>query len=152
MTFSESIEQQATLELVPIHSFPLVERRTVLKQVPSGEIAVEAGSDGLYLRFDCDCLDALSICKAQCCALVGTIVAEFEIEANPTLPVELDNELKSWVMVRDSDGYCNCLNRETRTCNIYETRPTTCRAFHCTRGAEQRGWKLSNRVHRQSEI
>jgi hypothetical protein len=135
-----------SLELVDSRMFPPIPRKTVLKELPSGEIRMESGADGAWLLFDCDCLDALPYCKAQCCGLIGTVVFPEELETKE-LPVEFDGE--TLVMARDADGFCSCLNRETRTCEVYEDRPMTCQQFHCTRGASQRGWKLANSVNRQ---
>ena len=130
---------------------PRIPQRFVLLRVPSGEIAVEQGADGLYLRFDCDCTHALPVCQAQCCGLIGTVVHQEELK-EISFPVEWDDELNQWVLQRASDGFCRCLDRDTRLCHIYSDRPHTCREFHCTRGADQRGWKLSNRVSRQSKF
>jgi Fe-S-cluster containining protein len=149
---SEDTESDAAISSKDkFQDFPTIPYRIVLKQVPSGEIAIERGSDGQYLRFDCDCIHALPYCQAQCCALIGTVIYEHEIEANPHLPYELDKERECYVLERGSDGFCRCLDRRTRLCTVYEDRPETCKQFHCTKGASQRGWKLSNKVHRQSE-
>lgn len=115
----------------------------------TGLISFDTGADGTYIRFDCDCLDALPYCKAQCCALVGTRVYPHEVE-NFDFPLEEEDYDGSLVMRRDPDGFCHCLDKNSRQCKIYENRPETCRSFHCTRGARMRGWKLSNRVHRHS--
>lgn len=139
-------EQQA--ELLPLQKdeAPTIERKYILKKVPSGEIRVEAGSDGLYLAFDCDCLDALPICQAQCCYLNGIGVRPNEEEKLDKY-LEWDYGLGQPVMIREADAGCTCLDRRTKRCTIYEDRPQTCHVFHCTRGARTRGWKLSNRVH-----
>lgn len=124
-----------------------IDRKTVLTTVPSGEIRIEDGADGAYLIFDCDCLDALPYCRAQCCALRGTCVHQEEIEyAN--YKVDWDEEMQRFTLHRDADGACTYLDRETKTCEIYENRPQVCRDFHCSRGALMRGWKLANSVHR----
>lgn len=129
--------------------FPKVSRKITLVTVPSGEIRLEQGGDGLYLQFDCDCTDALPWCQAQCCGLQG-----IEVERNEAIEldglVEWDDRFEMPVMKRDADAFCTCLNRETRSCEIYSDRPKTCREFHCTRGASVRGWKLSNSVHLQA--
>lgn len=138
------IEESSIVEIVP-----LVERKTILIQTPSGPIYTEAGSDGTWLKFDCDCLDALPICKAQCCFLHGIGVEPHEEERLDAY-LEWDEGLGMPVMIRDSDGGCVCLERSTRRCRVYDERPTTCRSYHCTRGASNRGWKLSNSVARQS--
>lgn len=132
-----------------LSEYPEVPRRTVLKEVPSGEIAVEQGADGIFLRFDCDCIDALSICQAQCCALPGTIVFPNELQ-KVEYPVAFDDSNETFVLERSSDSFCVCLDRKTRMCQIYQDRPNVCRDFHCTKGASQRGWKIPNSICRQS--
>ena len=128
---------------------PSIPRRVILKEVPSGEIAIEQGADGIFLRFDCDCMHALPYCQAQCCGLIGTAVFQEELEL-VDYPCEWDDSMGCWVLSRDSDGFCTCLDREHRLCSIYEDRPRTCKEFHCTRGASQRGWKIPNSVYRQA--
>lgn len=132
-----------------------IARNNVLKTFEDGgTISIEIGADGAYLRFDCQCLDALPYCFAQCCALRGTLVAKEEIKQNPVLAefVVEEQEFNAYLMMRDSDGFCTCLDRDTRRCTIYNDRPITCQQFHCTLGAHSRGWKLANQVHRQSNI
>lgn len=140
-----------TLQLTDFSELPSIPHRQILKTVPSGEIRVELGADGTFLQFDCDCLDALPYCQAQCCALKGTGVHPEELQAI-AYPVDWDGEIELAVMQRDADGFCTCLDRSTRRCGIYEDRPQVCQNFHCTRGAHVRGWKLANSVNRQSII
>ncbi|WP_445249022.1 YkgJ family cysteine cluster protein [Microcoleus sp. OTE_8_concoct_300] len=162
LTLNDLAEAQANgtynPKQLPVESveFSKVNHETVLKEFydtdgeKTGEIRLELGADGVYIQFDCDCIDALPYCQAQCCALIGTAVLPDELlEFNYPVDVSPESEVEI-TMKRSADGFCKCLNRESRTCNIYENRPNTCKTFHCTRGAEVRGWKLSNRVHRQS--
>lgn len=137
---------EGTSEKTKEISFDEVFRVTVLKSLPSGEIRIESGADGVYIVFDADCLDALPICKAACCGHPGTYIKPEELpllneiaeEIKKTIVVEHNGRL---LMRRESDGLCACLDRKTRTCNIYEDRPHVCRAFHCSRGIA-RGFKL----------
>lgn len=132
---------------------PNIPYRQTLKEVSSGEIRIERGADGAYLLFDCECLDALPYCHAQCCALRGIAVFPeqegFELD-NPPYNLVYNDELNFWEMQKGADGYCNCLDRETRRCGVYEDRPMTCKEFHCTRGVGMRGWKLPNVMTRHS--
>lgn len=137
------------LRIDDFSDFPDIPRRFVLRTVPSGEIAIEQGADGIFLRFDCDCTHALPVCQAQCCALPGTVVFSNEL-SELDYPVEWDESINNFVLRRDSDGFCHCLDKNKRLCTIYKDRPHTCREFHCTRGADQRGWKIPNSVCRQS--
>lgn len=157
--FADGEEIEEDIPEVPefdLRSAPEIERKKVIHQFinpdgeVTGEIRLDLGADGVYLQFDCDCLDALPYCKAQCCALVGTTV-DFEELQQFRYPVEFDSRVNGFILRRDADGYCTCLDRRSRRCGIYEARPNTCQNFHCTRGPDMRGWKLANRVHRQSE-
>lgn len=131
-------------------TLPVIPHRTILKKVPSGEIATERGADGTYLRFDCDCEHAIEHCHSMCCSLPGILVEEDEIErvekawakvSGGKVPAtERNHDDTQQVMKRDSDSWCRCLDRETRACRIYADRPATCRNFHCTRGEDARGW------------
>lgn len=140
-------EQPTKSDLVPLDfegtptkpSFDKIPQRVVIKEVDSGQIVIEQGN-GTWIRFECDCLDALPYCQAQCCGLPGTIVLPEEIDLG--YPVEFDERLNHWVLERGSDTFCVCLDRTTRLCGIHDHRPQTCRDFHCTRGANMRGWKL----------
>lgn len=148
--------QPLSLPLTP-NDFPPVPRYQVLKEFSdsngkSGEIRLELGADGVWLQFDCECTDALPYCQAQCCALIGTALLPEEL-AKFDYPVDYSpQDSTPFTMQRGADGFCECLNRSNRTCTIYENRPHTCQSFHCTRGADMRGFKLSNRVTRQSVI
>lgn len=145
----EQEQESEAIDALAAPIFPAVPRKQLIAKVPSGEIRIELGADGAYLMFDCDCLHALPYCKAQCCALKGTTVDPDEYNEGK-YEAEWADDLEVMVMKRDADGFCYALNRCTRTCEIYEDRPRTCQDFHCTRGANQRGWKLSNIVHRHS--
>lgn len=138
---NEKLDKQANLE-----DAPSVPRKTVLVELPSGEIRTEFGADGLYLVFDADCKDALPYCKAQCCGLKGTVVTGEEASTLSGLtsynPIDENIEMK-----RECDGFCIALDRDKRLCSVYEQRPNTCREFHCSRGL-QRGWKIPNGISR----
>ncbi|MFB2880873.1 YkgJ family cysteine cluster protein [Floridanema aerugineum] len=139
--------------------FPEIDRTTIIKEFPSGQIRLEAGSDGLFLVFDLDCLDALPYCKAHCCGHIGTVVLDEEVDDLNSLSQILEKRLLTYnhyidknryEMKRDCDGLCAALDRKTRTCEIYENRPRTCRVFHCSRGLN-RGFRLMS-VSRQKEL
>lgn len=133
-------------------------RRVVLVKLENGgEVRLESGDSGQWLQFDGECLDMLPYCRAQCCALTGTVVDEESQEklaqayGEKTAEVLLDfHSSREWiVMKRQADGRCIALDRETCKCTIYEHRPNTCSAFHCTKGSGMRGWPLGNAVTRQ---
>jgi hypothetical protein len=137
-----------------------VPQRAVLHKVKSGEIAIETGGDGVFLRFDCDCLDALPYCKAACCGLHGIDVTDEELKQKvtyrdeagkkkvlPMLSIVTKDDEDGPEMIRNSDSFCTCLHRGTRMCGIYNDRPATCRDFHCTKGPSMRGWRLDLARH-----
>lgn len=132
-----------------IKPFGEIPRKLVIAEVASGEIRIESGADGTYLLFDCECIDALPFCRAQCCALKGTMISPEEYDQGKYW-AEWSDELQGMVLRRDADGKCCYLDRGTCTCEIYSDRPNVCQQFHCTRGGDVRGWKLSNSVHRHS--
>lgn len=132
--------------------FPVVNHTTVLVELPNGQIRTEMGADGIWLMFDAPCLECLPYCKAHCCSCVGITTTEEESEdfLEKNIPLVFNYELGDFEMLKGADGFCCQLDRQTRTCTIYEDRPHTCRTFHCTRGYLQRGWKLSNLPNRLS--
>lgn len=134
------------------YDFPVIGHSTVLVKLPNGEIRTETGSDGTWLMFDAPCLECLPYCKAHCCSCTGILVTDDEVEeyADTSVKLTFNYELNSCEMTKSSDGFCHALDRQTRTCSIYEDRPHTCKTFHCTRGFLQRGWKLSNLPNRLS--
>lgn len=124
----------------------VVSRREVMVTVPSGEIAIETGGDGTFLMFDCECLDALPYCKAVCCTLPGIEITLAEAEqlgkGRPPHQAIVTPTGDGYSMRRAADAYCVCSDRSSRLCGIYPERPDVCSSFHCTRGADMRGWKL----------
>lgn len=131
-------------------SFPVVNHSTVLVKLPNGEIRTESGADGTWLMFDAPCLECLPYCKAHCCSCTGILLIEDEVEqySDQNIPTTFNFEADEFEMKKSADGFCSMLDRQTRTCTIYEDRPQTCRTFHCTQGYLQRGWKLSNLPNR----
>lgn len=138
-----------------------VPHRSVLVKVPSGEIAMEIGADGVFLRFDCDCMDALPHCKAACCSLHGISVTHEEAKQQvsmmpkgtkvPMASLTVIDPDDGPEMIRGSDGWCQCIDRGSRLCRIYASRPDTCKDFHCTKGPGVRGWKLGFTRHASHE-
>jgi hypothetical protein len=135
---SEKVPLDTTVQVQPGHA-PPVPNIAVLLKVPSGVISTEIGADGTYLRFDCDCLDALPYCKAACCSLCDTIVTDEEAASIGEHLVVRDHTGQA-VMRRRSDGYCCCNDPTTKLCTIYDDRPLTCSLFHCCRNPTTRGW------------
>ncbi len=111
--------------------------RQILKKLPSGQIVLEQGADGVYLRFECDCLDALPYCQARCCAIHG-----IELTSEEAATGKFHQSGDPPQLNRRSDGYCIYNDHGNCRCTIYKDRPGTCRDFHCTRGPYMRGWRL----------
>lgn len=124
-----------------------------------GEVRIEDGDSGTWLLFDGDCMDMLPYCRAHCCGLTGTMVFEKDIdrfdkaygEEVAEKLIDFHPQYDEFVMRRCADGRCIALDRDTHLCTVYENRPATCQKYHCTRGANMRGWKLTNHVNRQNE-
>lgn len=115
----------------------------------TGQISTQNGDGGTWLRFDCNCNDARPICRGHCCALKGAYLTPEETESG-IYDAYPDPENGVMQLRRESDGFCVYFNREKRICGIYENRPQVCKTFHCTQGADVRGWKLPNVVHRNT--
>lgn len=133
------------LDITQANAIP---RKTLVVDLPSGEIRTEVGADGIFMVFDCDCMDALPYCHANCCGMAGTLVRPDEVDKLDQMAEELRNRLvnfnphrKEHEMKRDADGFCTALDREKCLCTIYDNRPKTCQDFHCSRGMN-RGWDL----------
>ena len=124
--------------------------KTIIAQFKSGVIYTESGSDGTWILFDCDCLDALPYCRAHCCTLRGIVLEPAEYAKGIYDAAVWNDEAQMVELKRNSDGRCEYLDRRTCKCTIYEDRPATCQKFHCTRGAQSRGFPLPNAVYRHS--
>lgn len=121
-----------------------IPRKTIINSFPDGgEIRSEVGSDGTYIVFDCECLDAIDLCKAACCSMPGTFVMDDEIPAlnevaeRIGMGILIQQPNGKVAMKRDADGTCVCLDRDTRQCSIYDDRPKVCRHFHCSKGVSR---------------
>ncbi len=64
-------------------------------------------------------------CEAVCCRLTVVLADGDQVAAE--LVVRDANGIE--MMARGDDGWCVALDRATRRCSIYETRPATCRRF-----------------------
>jgi hypothetical protein len=121
---------------------PMAANRTriTLHTVPSGEIALETGADGLFLLFDCACQDAMPFCHGNCCTLHGLDLSTEEVQAGKYEMIDTDRgpQLK-----RGADGRCVYQDRYSFACSIWGEKPKLCHDFHCTRGPYMRGWKLT---------
>ena len=120
----------------------------ILKELKSGRIELVDGGDGIFLRFDCECKDALPYCRARCCNLPG-----IGVTLDEAMAMRRDRGA-AWIklhlipgdggveMRRAATGWCQQNDPTTKLCGIYEDRPHTCSDFHCTRSNDARGWRL----------
>lgn len=110
------------------------ERRVVLQEVKSG--LIESVSDGILTRieFNCDCLDALSVCHGLCCRMRSGYSVELEAD-------ELDryhsrphpSRLGVTILAAKKDSLsCIYLDEEKSICTIHERRPKMCQRWHCS--------------------
>ena len=74
-----------------------------------------------------DCASIIPICQARCCKLTVCLSAQ-----------DLDERVITWdygkpyqIRKRESDGYCNHSEPETRRCGVYQHRPGICRSYDC---------------------
>lgn len=87
-----------------------------------------------------DCENRLHLCRGACCRLSFALTVQ-----------DLEEGKVKWdfgrpYMIRhDGDGYCHHIERETKSCRIYESRPVVCRAYDCRK--DKRIWAdFENRV------
>jgi Fe-S-cluster containining protein len=64
-------------------------------------------------------------CEAVCCRLLVIVEPEDRVPRGPAGPYEEGLV----VMLRNEDGWCAALDRQSMSCSIYELRPDTCRRF-----------------------
>ncbi len=66
-----------------------------------------------------------SKCKAACCQLEVMLITDTGV---PERFIKRD-QWGGETMKRLDDGWCICVDRETKLCTIYENRPWVCRIF-----------------------
>lgn len=72
-----------------------------------------------------DCEKRLPICRAACCKLAFALSLQ---DIREGIRWSLG---KPFMNVREEDGYCVNLERDTCKCRIYEQRPVVCRQYDC---------------------
>jgi len=72
-----------------------------------------------------DCEKRLPICRAACCTLAFALSLQ---DVREGIRWSLG---KPFMNVREEDGYCVNLERDTHRCRIYEQRPAVCRQYDC---------------------
>jgi Fe-S-cluster containining protein len=87
-----------------------------------------------------DCENRIALCRGACCRLSFALTVQ-----------DLEEGRVKWDLARpymirhDEDGYCHHVERETKHCGIYASRPVVCRAYDCRK--DKRIWEdFENRV------
>lgn len=75
---------------------------------------------------DIDCAARLHLCHARCCAFSFELTTQDLDEGGVLWEVE-----EPYVIRHEADGWCSHLDRGSRGCTIYLTRPAACRGFDC---------------------
>jgi Fe-S-cluster containining protein len=120
--------------------------KTVLKETASGPI--EASFDGVMVRleFNCNCLDAVEICRGMCCRQrVGFSVElerdeleKFQHRPHPTRE-------GVFLVAATEDGLNCCYLVEPGLCSVHRDKPRMCRKWHCSPGGEPEDRDLERR-------
>lgn len=122
-------------------------RRTTLISLKTG--LIESVTDGVLTRleFNCDCIDAVSVCRAACCRTKTGYSVELEPEEfgrflstpHPTRPgIE--------ILQKKVDGLsCIYLDDRTSLCTIHERRPQMCRRWHCSPDGQKQDGEIEVR-------
>jgi putative zinc- or iron-chelating protein len=87
-----------------------------------------------------DCENRLVLCRGACCRL------RFALTVQDLEEGAVKWELGRPYMIRhDADGYCHHVERETKSCGIYDKRPIVCRSYDCRK--DKRIWAdFENRI------
>jgi hypothetical protein len=90
-----------------------------LEQASVSKYAVENGPE-------IDCANRISLCDAACCKMHFPLTTEDLQEGKIRWDVG-----HPYVIAQGDDGWCVHLDRQTRTCGVYEARPSACRTYDC---------------------
>jgi len=80
-----------------------------------------------------DCENRLHLCRGACCRLSFALSVQDLEEGTVKW-----NFAQPYLIRHDDDGYCHHVERETKRCHIYESRPVVCRAYDCRK--DKRIW------------
>lgn len=87
-----------------------------------------------------DCENRIALCRGACCRLSFALTVQ-----------DLEEGRVKWdlgrpYMIRhDEDGYCHHVERASKSCGIYASRPVVCRSYDCRK--DKRIWEdFENRV------
>ena len=87
-----------------------------------------------------DCENRIALCRGACCRL------SFALTVQDLGEGRVKWDLGRPYMIRhDEDGYCHHVERASKRCGIYASRPVVCRAYDCRK--DKRIWEdFENRV------
>lgn len=90
------------------------------------------------VQIDCD--NRIPLCRGACCRLSFALTVQDLEEGR----VKWDLG-RPYMIRRGEDGYCHHVERGTKHCGIYESRPVVCRSYDCRK--DKRIWEdFENRV------
>jgi Putative zinc- or iron-chelating domain len=73
-----------------------------------------------------DCENRVHLCHARCCFFTVELSRQDVEEGKLLWKIE-----EPYLLRREADHYCSHLDRRTRSCGVYESRPAACRAYDC---------------------
>lgn len=80
-----------------------------------------------------DCENRLHLCRGACCRLTFALTVQ-DLEEG-TVKWDLG---RPYMIRHNPDGYCHHIERGTKRCGIYESRPVVCRSYDCRK--DKRIW------------
>jgi Fe-S-cluster containining protein len=87
-----------------------------------------------------DCENRIALCRGACCRLSFALTVQDLEEGHVRWDLG-----RPYMIRHDDDGYCHHVERATKRCGIYESRPVVCRAYDCRK--DKRIWEdFENRV------
>jgi len=109
-------------------------RREVLRHVISGRLEVVTDGVIASIEMNCNCLDALPVCRGLCCTSRSGFSVELEPdEADRLLSRPHPTKLGIQILRTSADGLrCIYQDEISGLCSIHKTRPKMCRRWHCS--------------------
>jgi hypothetical protein len=136
LTKAKSLDEQAMVEDFPEASKRAREQSLLAAHVKIGPAENKYG----VATPEIDCEARMPLCQARCCRLTVHLAFQ-DIDEGIRWEYARPYELRR----RESDGYCMYSHEETRSCGIYEKRPSVCRKYDCR--ADARVWlDFENRI------